>query len=290
MKTKKIKRSIALMLIVLILTQFNMFYSNAGTEKVISSANFELSDVNKGSEEQSILTVLGITELGKITDVKEIDLGNSISKVFSVQFGSELENRKNTIKVSIGSERILLDITEGGIHDSLEIMRTGEVFLNGKLAMRCEDMYLSEIFGKTVGGKKGGMSVYYQQSAPYGNAASYSYYYRNEKKADIALGKRVSDLATGTLISIIGLACFFSVAAGGFIAIVGGVVGWFQSSAPASTHLSYNANVYTHSSYHSGYIPAIFTRVYKYQGKWYAGKNYTGSYTSRVFYKCELVG
>ena len=133
---------------------------------------------------------------------------------------------------------------------------------------------------------KAGYSTYYVKSCPYGSASDYTNAYSSEEIANIALSTTISKMTAETFIAAVRSKLGMSGSA--VESVLGDVYSALKKSNPQTKNISYSANVMTHKSYKSGYIPSQFTYVYKYNMKFYSQANYSGTAKSVTLYKCKL--
>ena len=183
-----------------------------------------------------------------------------------------------------------LKFNEKGNVDILSLSSDNRAYLNGeeiKVTDSAGNRVPISLFSDEVTVEpKAGFSTYFTSRCPYGSAGDYTHRYGTEKDGNIALTNQLKDIATNTFISI--MCSFFGVMKNLSESVMKGIYDWLKTTDPQTDALSYSATVWTHKSYTSGYIPSLFTFVYKWSLKLYSKENYKGNVKYQVVYKCKL--
>lgn len=221
------------------------------------------------SKDLSVNAVLELIGVKDVTPRSVAIVNGKAHELYSVQCGDVTNNVGVWIDDESGS--FFMYAEENGKTDLLEIEADGTVMLDGKPVLVDRGSGFQPLRVQTSL-RSAGSSVYYTSYCPYGSASNYSYFKRNENVASVAFNQKANEIATVIFCNIIGLALN-----GGWAAIYSFLSGWFNvilTENPTTQYASYKASVYTHSSYHSGYIPSLFTFVEKYNFTGYTLKNY----------------
>ena len=183
------------------------------------------------------------------------------------------------------NERIQIKITEGTKTDNIVFTNDGLSYLDGHQVI-VTDSTGNEVLHELFAEPRSGYSIYYQRTCPSGSGSDYTHYYGQEKSANINLGKDITDL------SVVAFRSFMLTYLGVAGQLASDILDQFYSilltTEPTTSALSYKADMYSHQSYQSGYIPSIFTFVWKYNLKLYSKTNYTGAVKTENVYKCKL--
>ena len=201
-----------------------------------------------------------------------------------------LDDKTEVTILENAPSHVELKFNDKGNVDILSLSSNNRAYLNGKEIKVTDNagnrVPISLFSDEITVEPKAGFSTYFTSRCPYGSAGDYTNKYDTEQDGNIALTNRLKDIATNTFISI--LCSFFGVVKNQSEAVMKGIYEWLKTTDPQTDALSYKATVWTHKSYKSGYIPSLFTFVYKWNLKLYSKENYNGSVKSQVVYKCKL--
>lgn len=218
------------------------------------------------------------SDCGQILSISDIDNCGDNIKEYTVKYGDKI----NTISIlNHDTNKTTLQIKQpsDNISNTLEIYSDGRMILDGSLIKVNTSTEITPCAGS---------SIYFNNSPGYGSASDYSHYFKQENISDIAFNTLISNIATGTLMSIIFYAMGGIVASG--LGYVCDIISEFVNYNPNSRSLSSKSTVYSHRSYPSGYIPSTFSHVYKYRTTFYSKINYGGISRTVTMYKHIMHG
>lgn len=273
-------RAVALLLILSVfLLQFQRVFASAETQ--IKSG--DIMTLNK----------LGITQYAKIVDTDNVIIDGEKKTEFVVEVGDVI----NKIVVLEDSEEMISIWTkQDSICNVLELHKNGDIILDGnKVEVTYEDPEVLKPINPSIS-PRAGATIYWRDDVRYGKAADYSHYYNSENIKDINLKKTLESITLSALLGIIGAVM------GAHLGPVGSYLVSFAFSAgsalfqyllqadPYTTHLSCKSKIYTHKNYKSGYIPSLFTYIWKYNTTFYSKANYGGSTKYATSYLHNLQG
>ena len=183
-----------------------------------------------------------------------------------------------------------LKFNEKGNVDILSLSSDNRAYLNGKEIKVTDSagnrVPISLFSDEVTVEPKAGFSTYFTSRCPYGSAGDYTNKYDTASDGDIQLTKKIKDYGTKEFISFI--CAFFGAASTLSEKVMNVLYDWLKTTDPQTDALSYSATIWTHKSYKSGYIPSLFTFVYKWNLKLYSKEDFNGSVKSQVVYKCKL--
>ncbi len=277
---KNLSKVLVLTLIfsMLIVSQSSIMYAMTVTDK--KAGNFN-ANTGEGLSDDELLVRLGLSDAEKI---ERKDATDKMDKMYMTDSGTIVRIKENS------QERIELEYIEDGSIDTLAFTNDGKTFINAKEVIITDDTGASipnKMFDETLAvSPKAGYTIYYTNSCPYGTAKEYTYNYGTEKKANMKLSNKLGDLTVKLFISF--LCGQFNV--GGTVAetIFENIYYELKKTEPQTDALSYKAQIWTHKDYKSGYIPSLFTFVYKYKISLYPKINYAGTPEIVNTYKCKM--
>lgn len=237
------------------------------------------------ADEKAALEKVGIMHFVEIVDTKKVKLGQNTKTQYTVKSGEILNN---IIVLENSSEKITLRIEQDDICNTLEVKNNGDIILDGK------KIVIEKEASDDSGVKPlAGASIYIKDTVSYGTEGSYGHFLKNENISNIELNKLLSGIALSALLAIMGAAMtgisayVIPFAAGAGAAIYD----YLMRQNPNTTALSCKSKVYTHNSYPSGYIPSLFTFIYKYKVTYYPKANYGGKAADpEIVYKYNMQG
>lgn len=254
--------------------------------------------VEKASRDKKTLDEIGITQFATIIDTETVKVGDVDKTEFKVEIG-DIQNRIVVLEDS--DEKVVIQIKQDEICNILKIYKNGDLVLDGnKVEITREKNITSESTIPEVM-PRAGATIYWKDKVSYGSSSDYSNYLKNENISDINLNKMLGDIALSALITVLGGAIGYAV--GGAVgAGVGGIVSfatdagtkiysYLKARDSQSTHLSCKSIIYTHKNYKSGYIPSLFTYIYKFKTTCYSKAGYGGEKSPEVeAYKYNMQG
>lgn len=270
-------KAVALLLIISVfLLQFQRVFASAET----TGASGDIKTLDK----------LGITEYAKIVDTNDVKIGGEKKTEFVVEVG-DITNKIVVLEDS--DEMISIQTKQDSICNILELHKNGDIILDGnKVEITYEDQATLEPMDPQIS-PRAGATIYWQDDVRYGKAADYSNFLKNDNIKDINLKKSLSNIALSALLTIMGTAMSGIIGAAiTFAAGAGAEIYNYLKARDANTsHLSCKSKVYTHKNYKSGYIPSLFTFIYKYKTTYYSKTQYGGTKTPEVTsYKFNMQG
>ena len=251
----------------------------------IYAATIQEKTNDKASEwytDEELLERLGLIGAEPINTPQAKSLVADNKPVYINERGTKITIIENT------SERVELKFQNGDKVNSIAFTDDGRTYMCGK------DVTTFDENGKPEKAKlfdiqpKAGFSTYYSNKCPYGSASDYTHKYGTEQNANMALSDRLGDLIVETFISFL---------CGKFV--VGGPVAEelfkavyyeLKKTNPQTTALSYKATLWSHKNYSSGYVPSLFTFVWKYKVTLYPKANFGDAANAEVRnnYKCKM--
>ena len=277
-KNYMIKKVLAITLVfsMLLLQTQTAFANNGVTDSALSS-------------EEQLLCELGIIPSADSVSEKNVSMNGTEKVCRTLRFG-EIYN--DIIVLENSTEKTVLDITQGDIHNVLEFNANGDVILDGNpvevtYAQTAPSTDMSAI------SPRAGATIYYKDAPEYGLKSDYTHFLKNQNVADIKLNEKISSMACSAFISIIVFyvsSSVYAAAVAGAITELSDVYNDFIHADPDTTGLSCKAKVYTHKNYTSGYIPSIFTFIYKYSCTFYSKTIYQGTTSSTTIYMHNMQG
>ena len=119
-----------------------------------------------------------------------------------------------------------------------------------------------------------------------------NHYYSTLNIKDIPLKQAISDITLSGFLTIFGgYLAGLAGAAISFAASSGTTLyNYFQTRDSSTRALSVKGKFYTHKNYTSGYVPSLFTFIWKYDFTAYSQRNYGGVQTPGIAYKCNMQG
>lgn len=252
------------------------------------AAMVNIPKVDDTMSDKQALEELGITGFANIVEDKKVTVGDELKTQFTVKSGDII----NDITVLENSdEKISLQIEQEDICNVLEVYDDGKIVLDGYPVIIERENDAAVMSNSEPVVRRAGATIYWKDKVDYGTASDYSHFLKNENIADIELNKTISKIGLSALLSIMGIAMGGGVAGGLFASGAGNeIYNYFLSKDPNTTALSCKSKVYTHKNYTSGYIPSIFTFIYKYKTTFYSKANYGGSSTAKTVYKYNMQG
>ena len=262
-------------------SSFAMQKNNVDHNFVANFVAIEHLDDSSIIEDLSILQKYNLidSDCGQILSISDIDNCGDKTKEYTVKYGDKI----NTISVlNHDTNKTTLQIKQpsDNISNILEIYSDGRMILDGSLIKVNTSTEIAPF--------SAGSSIYFNNSPGYGSASDYNRYFRQENIADIAFNTAISNIATGTLITIV-FGFMGGVISTG-LGVMYTIISEFVNYNPNSRSLSSKSTVYSHRSYPSGYIPSTFSHVYKYRTTFYSKINYGGTSRTLTMYKHIMHG
>ena len=270
-------RAVALLLILSVfLLQFQRVFASAETQ--VKSG--DIMTLNK----------LGITQYAKIVDTDNVIIDGEKKTEFVVEVG-DITNKIAVLEDS--DEMISIRVKQDSICNILELHENGDIILDGnKVEVTYGDSEALESVNPPIS-PRAGATIYWRDDVRYGKAADYSNFLKNDNIKDINLKKTLSNIALSALLTIMGTAMAGLLGAAITFAAGAGaeVYNYLMARDSNTSHLSCKSKVYTHKNYKSGYIPSLFTFIYKYKTVYYSKTQYGGTKTPEVTsYKYNMQG
>ena len=190
---------------------------------------------------------------------------------------------------------VVLNITEGNIHNEFKICDDGNMYLDGAKVPTENNKVSDEIADKSIltdtedgfRQSSGEVTNWLTTNCPYGKKADYNYKLDTKKDADITLTAAISNLTYSAFMLIISREL-------GLIGILTGslttVFDYIRTRNPSTRGLSYKATNYAHKKYHNTYIKPIRKYAYRSDYKWYPEKKYKGTAYSKTYYYVKQIG
>lgn len=241
------------------------------------------------NQEKRVLDEIGMTQFATIVDSKEVTIDGKIKTEFELEIG----NIKNQVVVlEDNDEKKSLQVKQGNICNVLELYENGDIILDGnKVEIVYENNSAYEEEPASVM-PRAGATIYWKDKVSYGTAADYSNYLKAENISSIALKQEIYKVALAALIEILGKA--MSGITGEIVSFAldasEDIYQYFMDQDPYSKYMSCKSKVYTHKNYSSGYIPTLFTFIYKYKATFYSGQNYSGTSKQVQVFKYNMQG
>jgi len=186
-------------------------------------------------------------------------------------------NTTSDISVSEELNGVLLDITEGYLHNQLLIDDIGDLYLDG-FKIDFSNAYGGEPSDalKTNYLKTDWSSTAFTNSTPYSTSSSGSQFNPN-----LSLGQTISKITVAALVAIISIfQPWIGIAAGVITSIAGNIKTLGEQVYPNATFLSYK--LYWYDSTKSQNYIIVYTQ---YKGTFWMQPNYTGTSTNQVAYR-----
>lgn len=239
-----------------------------------------------------------------LADMEKLEIMGLLNDYKSISFAKENEDAvkcrsyiidfdgiSNIIEVLANTEEVFsVRITEDEKVNIYTETKDGKVYIDGYEVKMCTREEICNVKANDLIMPLA-TETWFQTSCPYGSASDYTYkqtslcYNENEVKFNVALQKLTFSAFKGSLVkSVVGS-----------LGITGAkrfasetVLKQLVKYNPESKAVSYSIDLYTHKNYTSGFISPIITRVWKYNYKYYATANLTGSYATEYEFKCQM--
>ena len=254
-------------------------------------AGNEHTDINRLStlNEEQVLDHIGITNFAEIIETEKVQINREERTKFTVQCEDiineiiVIENTPNKIKLKIKQDDIL---------DVIEIRNDGKILLDGNLIDTEYDYSTAYISKSNEIMPMAGASIYWRDNVNYGKESDYNHYYSTLNIKDIPLKQAISDITLSGFLTIFGgYLAGLAGAAISFAASSGTTLyNYFQTRDSSTRALSVKGKFYTPKNYTSGYVPSLFTFIWKYDFTAYSQRNYGGVQTPGIAYKCNMQG
>lgn len=235
-------------------------------------------NANGSMTDRQALENLGVTGFGEIVEVKTVNVDGGDKNQYTVKSGDIINN---IIVLENSDEKISLKIEQGDITNELVLLRNGDMILDGNKVEIEREIVSENMNTESEIMPLAGATIYWKDVSKlsYGTKADYSHFLKNYNVKDIKLQKAISSLSLSALLIIMGGAMSgLAGAAISFAADAGRTFySYIQDKDPKTQVLSCKSKVYTHKNYHSGYIPSLFTYIYRYDVTCYSRAGYLGS-------------
>lgn len=248
-----------------------------------------ITSVEKASKDKKTLDEIGITQFATIIDTETVKVGDVDKTEFKVEIG-DIQNRIVVLEDS--DEKVVIHVKQDEICNILEIFKNGDLVLDGNKVeiTREKNITLESTVPEVM--PRAGATIYWKDSVTYGTAADYNVFKKNENVSNIALTQQIYKIALSVLVEIMGAA--MSGLEGELVSFALGasddIYQYFIDKDPYSKYMSCKSKVYTHKNYSSGYIPSLFTFIYKYDSTFYSKASYAGAQKNVKVYKYNMQG
>lgn len=259
-----------------------------GVIKTLIDDNSELEIVeDEVQEDVEALDTVGLNcEL--IDDVK-VDDGDVI---YTFAYPDEITDE---ISVDTINNDVVLNITEGTVHNEFRICEDGSMYLDGeKLQIKNSEVSertIDEVdlpdFEGNLRQSSGEVTNWLTTTCPYGKKANYTYKLGTAKDPDITFTTAVSNITFSAFMLAMSAALGINPALSTGLSYV---FSYIRDRNPSTRGLSYKATNYAHKNYHNTYIKPIGKYAFRSDYKWYPEKKYKGTAYSKTYYRMKQIG
>lgn len=247
-------------------------------------ATTQLSSYSDSPSDIEILDCIGLTKVGNIIKTDEVSVNNQTVNMYTIDYGGLLNE---VVILEKSSTKVVLKATENNKENIIEWHSNGNLYIDNHRIEVVHDSIPMAYNGEPAL-PLAGATIYFRDSVRYGTASDYSNFFKNENIANIKLNQKLSNLGYSALIAVMLAAMSGQTWEAASFGL--SLYTFLNDNAPSTTYLSYKAKVYTHKNYHSGYIPSLFTFIYKYSVTYFTYLNYGGSSYSGTIYKYNMQG
>jgi len=272
-KERKMRKIlITVLCICLILTSTIVSFGDSPKEKVgenkFQKAYNKMDKHHKArmQDETEILEAIGFYEnmiIDATTDKKD-------NIIYELQLTDDVISE---IIVVENLDGILLDITEGNLHDELLFDENGDIYIDGyKVELSIDEEPFDNL-------EPNASDVTWSNSVFSGSTPYKTSYDSSECKADINAGKKINDMTVGVLSTLISkFSVYIGAGASIFSSLASDIKDVVKRLCPDAAYLSYK--VYRYSST----VNTSTKSYYKYTGTFWMKTNYTGYSVSNSIY------
>jgi hypothetical protein len=256
--------------VVFAFSSITMVYADANQENNAQSQELEElvgKDLSKKEAREITQDLESLQSVGLDDEISSADIEKDGDVTYTVQVN---ENVSSEIEVNNSGDDLTLDITEGDIHNVVEVTDDNKVFVDGEEVIVEKAEESNDL---VIGSDRNNWTT---TKCPYGSSSSYTKYAGMTGDSDIKVTKLLKDLAVTTIATIVAL---FSPIAGFAIA----VAATLKSAGANSKHLSYKKYRYYHKNGNRvrGTLYVTQNRI-----DWYAKASFKGSKVRKVTYSC----